>query len=276
MIRNPNVNINAIGLSGSKGLGKSAIASSIAEALNRPFKMISLGGESDSASLTGHGYTYIGSTPGRLIDILINSKTMNPVILIDEIDKISDTHHGQEIIGTLIHMTDHTTNSKYNNDKYFAGIDFDISKVLFIFTYNEPKKIDPILADRLYKINVDNYTFKEKMVITNKHLINNVLEKMSFNINDIKFSDSAVEYLVKLNENESGMRTIKQNIEIIISRINNLLLTNKEDDIIKLKYKKMYNHYQNLPIVIEKDHIDTLLEESTSIPKNTVPLHMYI
>lgn len=276
-IRNPDANINAIGLYGGAGLGKTEICKSIAKALNRPFASISLGGESDASSLTGHGFTYIGSNPGRLIDIIKNTKTMNPVILFDELDKLSETQQGKEIIGTLIHLTDSTTNNKYNHDKYFSGIEFDLSKVLFIFTYNDPSKVDKILADRLFKINVENYTFKEKLEITNKHIIPHMLEKFKFNHNDVTFSEEAIKKLVNSSNKSYGMRDTKTKINILFSRINTLLLTDFNDNIINLKYKKLYPYYRYLPINIPVEHIEILLDESISTEnKDDVPMHMYV
>ena len=203
---------------------------------------------------------------------------MNPILLFDELDKVGETNHGKEIIGTLIHLTDSTTNNKYNSDKYFSGIEFDLSKVLFVFTYNDATKIDRILADRLIKINVDNYNYKEKLEITNKHIVPYLLDKFKFNKDDITFDQDALEYIISDSKKETGMRDIKTKIKIIISRINNLLLTNETDNIIKLKYKKLYPNYKSLPVIVPKDHIETLLDESISnSDKNDCPPpHMYI
>ena len=111
----------------------------ISKILNRPFAFLALGGATDSSFLEGHSYTYEGSTWGKIVDILLQSKTMNPVIYFDELDKISDTPKGEEITGILTHLTDTTQNSQFH-DKYFSNIDFDLSKVLFIFSYNDEKK----------------------------------------------------------------------------------------------------------------------------------------
>jgi len=248
-----------------------SIVKSIAEALNRPYRSISLGGESDASLLTGHGFTYVGSSPGRIIEILRESKCMNPIVLIDELDKVSETHNGKEIIGNLIHLTDSTTNSKYNYDRYFSGIDFDLSKVLFIFTYNDPSKVDKILADRLFKIKVDNYSIKEKLEITNKHLISNILDQYNFNKDDIKFSDEAIEYIVNSSMSDEGMRDIKRKFEIIISRINTLLLTQKEPSIIRLKYKSLSDYYIQLPVCVLKEHVDIFLTDSASKDQEDSP-----
>ncbi len=276
-IRNPNAGINAIGLWGSKGLGKTSIVKSISEALNRPYRSISLGGESDSSVLTGHGFTYVGSNPGRIIEILRETKCMNPIILVDELDKVSQTYQGKEIIGTLIHLTDMTTNSKYTYDRYFSGIEFDLSKVLFVFTYNDPEKVDNILADRLFKIKVENYNLKEKLEITKEHIIKNVLQEFKFTENDISFTEDCINYIVNSSNNE-GMRDIKRKIEIITSRINTLLLTSKDDEVINLKYKSLYDYYYQLPIVVQKQHVDTFLEESISSSSisELPPFGMYI
>lgn len=275
MIRNPGANINAIGLCGPAGVGKTSIGESIAKALNRPFKMISLGGESDASNITGHNFTYIGSGPGIIINSLIDTKSMECVVLLDELDKIGDSNNGKDIIATLIHITDSTTNNKYNLDKYFSGIEFDLSKVLFIFTYNDASKIDKILSDRLLKININNYNKKEKLEITNKHIIPYILNKFNFTESDITFEEKSIEYIIN-NSMNSGMRDIKTKLKIIISRINNLLLTQDEDNIIRLNYKKLYSYYNTLPVVILKEHVDILLDESIINETNSTPFGMYI
>ena len=141
-----------LGFEGPPGTGKTTIAKQgIAECLkdydneSRPFSFIALGGSSNGSTLEGHNYTYLGSTHGKIVDILIESKCMNPIIYIDELDKISNTENGKELIGILTHLTDSSQNEHFN-DKYFAGIDFDLSKVLFIFSYNDYNKLDKIFS----------------------------------------------------------------------------------------------------------------------------------
>lgn len=271
-LKNNNAKFNAIGLHGVRGLGKTTLIQSISEAIDRPFRMISLGGESDVSTLTGHHFTYIGSMAGRIIEILKETQCMNPIILFDELDKVSETEHGKEIIGALIHLTDNTTNHKYNYDRYFAGIEFDLSKIMFVFTYNDSSKINKILSDRLYKIHINNYTNHEKFTIIKTHLISTILSEYSFTDNDIIFSDDTIHYIInKCNENgeNEGMRDIKRKLQIIISRINTLLLTNKNDNIVKLSYNVLYDKYTTLPIKINNNDIDILLNNSDSSDNDT-------
>lgn len=278
MYRNNNTPINSIGIYGPKGVGKTNLIISISEALNRPYRIIPLGGESDSSMLTGNLKTYIGSMPGRIIETLKDTKCMNPIILFDELDKVSDDVKGKEIISALIHITDSTINNKYSGDRYFNGLDFDLSQVLFVFTYNDASRIDKILADRLYKIKVENYTYKQKLEITKTHLIQNVLQSFNFE-KKIEISNEAVEYIVKSSEDDPGMRTIKRKLQIIISRINTLLLTDKNDNIVKLPYKQLYSYYdkeKQTHFIVLKEHVDILLKDSEVISKIEVPFGMYL
>jgi ATP-dependent Lon protease len=279
-LKNENAHFNAIGLHGVKGVGKTSLISSISKAIDRPFRVISLGGESDVSVINGHNFTYIGSIPGRIIEILKETKCMNPIILFDELDKISESPQGKEIIGALIHLTDSTTNKKYTYDRYFAGIEFDLSKIMFFFTYNDSESINKILADRLYKIQIPNYTDKEKFIITKNHLIPEMLKEYFFTSNDIIFDDCIIRYLIqKSNDSggKEGMRDIKRKLQIIISRINVLMLTDKTDNIIKLHYNSLYN--KTLPLHISNEDIDILLKNSDNnenMTNNDVPLHMYL
>ena len=133
----------------------------VSKLLNREFAFIPLGGATDDY-LEGHSYTYEGSTYGKIIDILIQCKTSNPVIYFDELDKVSDTPKGEEIIGIL--TFDNTTQNDKFHDKYFSEIDFDLSKCLFTFSYNDESKINPILKDRMYNIGTKGYILMIKLL----------------------------------------------------------------------------------------------------------------
>ena len=131
-------------------MGKTTLAKKLANCLKdkngdaRPYSFIAIGGSSNGSTLDGHNYTYVGSTWGKIVDILIEKKCMNPIIFIDELDKVSKTEHGKEIIGILTHLIDSTQNDSFQ-DKYFSNIDLDLSKALFIFSYNDVELIDKIL-----------------------------------------------------------------------------------------------------------------------------------
>jgi ATP-dependent Lon protease len=268
---NPEYKVNAIGICSDKGMGKTSLVKSISEALDIPYKTINLGGESDASILSGHHFTYTGSMQGRIVDILRETKCMNNIIFFDEVDKISETKNGREIIGSLIHLTDTTTNYKYNDDKYFSGIEFDLSKVLFIFAYNDESKIDKILADRILKINVQPYTFKEKREIVRKHLLVDVQKNSKCNDS---IDEESIIYLVNTSD---GLREIKQKLEIIYQRLFTLKNTKKEDNIIKLKYKILYNTI-NENFTLNLKDIKVLLEDSIMKDSTTTntPFGMYI
>ena len=262
LTRNKSCNVNALGIYGAAGTGKSSLVKSMAKALNRPYRMISLGGESDNSVLVGHGHTYIGSCQGRIVDFLRETACMNGVLMLDEVDKISDTPRGREVIGTLIHLIDHTTNNRFNYDRYLSGIEFDLSKILFVFTYNDPSAIDKIFADRLYKIKVDNYTVPQKFQISIRHVIPQVLEQFNYTSEEVIFPDSTINKVINLSNSKGGIRDIKRSFERIVSRINTLLLTGENSDIIRLDYSKLSHKYRALPVTINEEDISILLEEN--------------
>ena len=207
---------------GEKGTGKTTLAKEgIAKALGRPFYMISLGGESDAASFKGHDYTYEGSRWGRIVDILIATQCMNPVIFFDELDKLSTTRAGEEIAGMLMHLTDTTQNDRFS-DKYFSGIDFDLSKAMFIFSYNDPHKLNPILRDRLTEIKFNSFKKNDKVIIAKKFLIKRACENIGLKYDDYIFPEDTITTLIErytANE-ESGVRSLKRIIETLFLRIN--------------------------------------------------------
>ena len=138
--------------------------------LPTPFHLYLEEVQPNGSSLEGHCYTYVGSTWGRIVDVLMESKCMNPTIFIDELDKVSNTEHGKEIIGILTHMTDSSQNDEFI-DKYFAGVKIDLSKALTIFSYNDPELIDRILLDRIHRIKFKALTKQEKFHVTFNHLL---------------------------------------------------------------------------------------------------------
>jgi len=220
-IANPNAIGTAIAIKGPMGTGKTTlIKDGISKILNRPFNLLALGGATDSSYLEGHSYTYEGSTWGKIVDILLQSKTSNPIIFFDELDKVSDTAKGEEITGILTHLTDTTQNTNFH-DKYFSEIDFDLSKSLFIFSYNDESKINPILLDRMYKISVKGYDVKEKIVIAKKYLLPKIYEQINFNKEDIIIHDDMIKYIIEnYTDSEDGVRNLKRCLEIIFTKLN--------------------------------------------------------
>lgn len=220
-ISNPSAVGTSIAIKGPAGTGKTTLVKEgISKILNREFAFIALGGATDSSFLEGHSYTYEGSTWGKIVDILIQSRSMNPVIYFDELDKISDTPKGEEIAGILTHLTDISQNSQFH-DKYFAEIDFDLSKCLFIFSYNDESKINPILKDRMYRIQTKGYSKKEKSEIAENYLLPTIRKNVSFEKDDITIKEDALHHIIdNYTEDEQGVRNLKRCLEIVHTKLN--------------------------------------------------------
>ena len=230
-IKNPKSQGNVLAIQGPMGNGKTTLVKEgIAKAINRPFAFIALGGASDSSFFDGHSYTYEGSHWGRVVDILIESKCMNPIIYFDELDKISDTHKGDEIVHLLTHLTDPSQNSLFQ-DNYFPGIHLDLSKALFIFSFNDETKVDRILKDRMYVINTKGFKPKDKIEICRNYVLPELLDTFLFTKDEILFSDEAILHIIeKYTGKEEGVRNLKRCLETIISKINIYYLSDKKNE----------------------------------------------
>ena len=255
-----------LGFEGPPGTGKTTIAKEgIANCLkdndnkSRPFAFIALGGSTNGSTFEGHNYTYLGSTHGKIVDILIESKCMNPIIYIDELDKISNTENGKELIGILTHLTDSSQNEQFN-DKYFSGIEFDLSKVLFIFSYNDYNKIDKILADRIHRIKFNYMSTKEKVIIMKNYLIPKLLKTVGIK-EFIVFEDKIIEHVIESYTVEGGVRKLKEKIFEIIRQINLNLLENTN----YLDELKTKNIYKNNKIILNFEIIDEILENKPKV-----------
>jgi len=257
LVTNPKSVGTAIAIHGPPGTGKtSLVKDGISKILNRPFAFIALGGATDSSFLEGHGYTYEGSMWGKIVQILIDSKCMNPVIYFDELDKISETPKGEEIAGILTHLTDTTQNSQFH-DKYFAEIDFDLSKCLFIFSYNDESKVNPILKDRMYRIQTKGYNQKQKTVISNSYLLPRTREQVKFSTEDITIPEATIHYIIdNYCMKEDGVRNLKRCLEIIYTKLNLYRLMKpgsnlfEEDMSLKVAF----------PFTVTKDIVDKLIK----------------
>jgi ATP-dependent Lon protease len=175
MIANPGKSGNVFAVYGPPGVGKTTIIKDgMSKALNLPFAFLSLGGATDSSFLDGHGYTYEGSTPGKIVDMLKKTKCMNPIFYFDELDKVSDTRKGEEVANLLIHLTDPSQNTLFQ-DKYLGNINIDLSKAIFVFSFNDITKVNPILLDRMELIYVHGFTQLEKLTIAREYLLPDLL-----------------------------------------------------------------------------------------------------
>lgn len=171
MIRNPTTRGSVFAVEGAAGVGKtSLIKRGLSPIFGLPFQFISLGGARDVSYLAGENYTYVGSKAGLIVQSLKQSRCMNPIFYFDELDKVSDTPHGQEIINLLIHITDPAQNEHFH-DMYLDGIPIDLSRALFIFSFNDRTRVNPILLDRMEIIKFDKYTYHDKVMIIEKYIL---------------------------------------------------------------------------------------------------------
>ena len=271
---NPNAIGCAIAIKGPPGTGKTTlIKEGISKILNRPFALIALGGCGDSGFLDGFDYTYEGSKHGKIVDILIQCGCMNPVILFDELDKLSDSFKGQEITGVLTHLTDSTQNTKFS-DKYFSEISINMSKALFIFSYNDETMVNPILKDRMYKIETTGYKTKDKLIIAKDYLLPKIREEIKFTSESIVFSDDVLEYIINdFTEKEDGVRNLKRCLEIVYKKLNLYRLMKPDINLfeasegLKLKSKICF------PCILTKQMIDDLINKGST---KDIPYGMYV
>jgi ATP-dependent Lon protease len=272
-LANPTALGTAIAIKGPPGTGKTTLVKDgISKILGREFTFIALGGTGDSSFLEGHSYTYEGSTWGKIVQILIESKCMNPVIYFDELDKISDTARGQEIVGILTHLTDTSQNSQFH-DKYFSEIDFDLSKCLFIFSYNDESLVNPILKDRMYRIQTAGYDSKEKTVIAKNYLLPKIREQVNFNDKDIIIPDETIQYIIGkqgFTKGEDGVRNLKRCLEIIHTKLNLFRLVKPENNL----FAKQLDIKVSFPMTVTKQIVDQLIKNEENL--NQSLLAMYV
>jgi ATP-dependent Lon protease len=272
-ITNPSSVGSSIAICGPPGVGKTTIVKEgISKILGREFAFISLGGTGDSSFLEGHSYTYEGSMCGRIVQILMECKCMNPVIYFDELDKISDTPKGEEIAGILTHLTDTSQNSEFH-DKYFSEIEFDMSKCLFIFSYNDESKVNPILRDRMYRIQTKGYESKDKVVIARDYLIPKIREQVKFSNDDVIISDEIIMYLIqnkRFTNGEDGVRNLKRCIEVIFTKLNLFRLIKPDTNI----FGKDMNIKVSFPFTVTKQDVDIFIKNEEN--QNHSMLAMYV
>ena len=205
----------------------SLIKEGIAKAMNKPFIFISLGGATDGSFLEGHSYTYEGSIYGRIVSGLIDAKCMDPIIYFDELDKIGKCAKGDEIANILVHLTDPVQNTHFR-DKYFHGVDIDLSKATLIFSYNDPCNINPILMDRITTIETKFLMLHQKISIAQNYLLPEINKDMGFAKDDITISDNTLQYIIENWTHEGGVRKLKSLLYNIVREINIANLTKQK------------------------------------------------
>jgi ATP-dependent Lon protease len=252
-IANPDGQGLALLLVGPPGIGKtSLIKNGIAKALGWPFQFISLGGDSDASTYTGHQLVYESSHCGKIVNSLVAAKSMSSVLLFDEVDKISQTPKGEEIQHMLIHLTDPAANGTFE-DKYLAGIPIDLSKVMFVFSANDITKIDRVLLDRMMVIDLKGYDQKQKLAIATDYLLPAALKDVNLT-ERVAISKEVMTYIIEeFAKEEQGVRELNRCIEQVSQKLNMLRMYNS---------KELPFHIPGftLPFTVKKEHVDLFLK----------------
>jgi flagellar biosynthesis GTPase FlhF len=295
MLTNPGKCGNVFAIYGPPGVGKTTIIKDgMSKALGIPFAFLSLGGATDSSYLDGHGYTYEGSTPGKIVDILRKVRCMNPIFYFDELDKVSETRKGEEVANLLIHLTDPSQNTLFQ-DKYLGNVNMDISKSIFVFSFNDIAKVNPILLDRMELIYVKGFTPEEKLAITRNYILPDLLETYKLYLDSpnpishteatkhaaVVFTDENLDYVINyenLSAKEQGVRQIKRRLEKICSQLNILKLVkgswHKSIHSILDKLPEFTQDTLTWPLSLSNETLGTLLKIK-SMKEDIPPFGMY-
>lgn len=238
-------------LAGPPGVGKTSIAQSIAKAIGRKSERIALGGVRDEAEIRGHRKTYIGSMPGRIINALQHAGTNNPVLILDEIDKLAADYKGDPT-SALLEVLDIEQNNKFVD--HYIELPFDLSNVMFITTANDISTIPAPLRDRMEIIEISSYTREEKFHIAKKHLIPKQLEECGFTSKELKFTQKAVYALIDFYTREAGVRTLERLIASVMRKCAVVKLT-EGTEIFKIDEKeieRLLGHKKFIPDSLAK------------------------
>ena len=265
-IANPDGRGLSLLLSGPPGIGKtSLIKNGVAKALSWPFQFISLGGDSDASTYTGHQLVYESSHCGKIVNSLCAAKSMSLVLMFDELDKISTTPKGEEVQNLLVHMTDPVQNMEFE-DKYLSGIPIYLGKVMFAFSANDLNKIDRVLLDRMVVIQLQGYSSKEKVAIAEHYLLPAALKEVGL-AEKVGISKEVITYVLEnYASEEAGVRELKRCMEQIAQKVNMLRMFNT---------KELPFHIKDftLPFVVKKEHIDLFLKKKKTVDESIQ--HLY-
>ena len=249
-ISNPDSNKNILCLCGPPGVGKTTIAKCLANVLNLPFVKIALSGSTDESSLTGHEYTYVGSKAGSIITGLVESKCLNPIIYLDEVDKTGNRNGTDEVSNALIHILDPVQNDKFMDS--YVGFECDFSQVFWILTLNDMNKINPALADRFNVIQIKGYSKSEKIAMAIQHLIPQIERNIGIEKNKIIVTQECLSLVIELVPVEEGVRHLQRGLEAIYERVNRLIMTGQ------------FNQENSPTLSLTSDHINKFLKNTDS------------
>ncbi len=265
-IANPSGRGLSLLLAGPPGIGKtSLIKNGIAKALEWPFQFISLGGDSDASTYSGHQLVYEGSHCGKIVNSLVAAKSMSMVLMFDELDKISSTAKGEEVQNLLVHLTDPVQNADFE-DKYLSGVPIDLSRVMFTFSANYLEKVDKVLMDRMIVINLQGYNAKEKAAIAENYLLPAALKEVGLT-EKVGMSKEVIAYIIEnYASEEAGVRELKRCLEQVAQKVNMLRMFNTKD--LPFHIKDF-----TLPFVVKKEHVDLFLKKKKQVDESA--RHMY-
>jgi ATP-dependent Lon protease len=258
-----------LGIQGFPGVGKTRLVrDGIAKSLGRPFYAFNMGGYRDSACLTGHDMTYVGSAPGALAESLIQCGSMDPILYFDEVDKIGSGGHtgqgGEDIAGVLVHLTDETQNHEFQ-DRYFgAGVPLDFSRALFIFSFNHIEQVDPVLRNRMMVVQIPELTKPEKVEIGTRYLWPSLCEELGLSCQDLVLSHRVAEHVLERHTpSEPGVRCYRARLRILLQAHQMAHLLG--DDV----------PWSTVPWTCEVSHADCILEAFDTPHDDLPPMGMY-